>query len=123
MPKTFTVDSQNGLKVLDQEVLKPLNTTGDENFAQTDYLQVIVNDTALTTNIRMVTLQATNDNASVTSVWMKLQTKGVGGLFIPSVTSPPTWASYMEGAVVYNNTDRKLYLATNAAWVVVGTQT
>lgn len=122
MAKTTVLDPQGVLRVLDQEVLLPRTARGEEDFAKTDWFKITANDTALATNVRKVTLSAGNDDATVTAAWPAISGKGNVGLFIPSGAAAPTWAAYMEGSLYYDTATRKLMLATNAAWVIVGTQ-
>ena len=126
MAKTNYADPQGIIRATDTEMNKNLSASyGREDLAKSDYLKVTGNGATLATGVRTVDIKATNDDDTVApSVCLRLQAKGTSGLlFIPQLAASPAWAAWMEGAIYYNTTDRKVYVATNAAWVVVGTQT
>lgn len=117
------LDKDAIVRVIDTATLAPALATGREDQSKTDYLKITANGAALATNIRSVTLTASNDDATVVGAVPVIAAQGgLHGVIVPSATANPTWAAWMKGMLLYNNTDNKLYIATNAAWVVVGTQ-
>lgn len=127
MAKTLILDAQGIVRAVDSETLKPLTATGLEDFTKTDYLKVTGNGATLATGHRTVDLAASNDDASVSNVSLRLQTKGAGLTFpckvFAATADIPAWAAWMEGALIFDAEAHKLKVATNAAWVVAGTQT
>lgn len=118
------IDPDGLVRTTDTGTLRPRLATGREDTTKTDYLGITANGTALATNIRAVDLTAGNDDSAVTAAVLRLGSKGgTHGFIVPRVAALPSWAAWMTGMVVYLNSDNKLYVATNAAWVVVGTQT
>jgi hypothetical protein len=113
------------LKVTDVGTSRVLNsstiTSGiDKTFYE--YLEIKTNKAALGTNIRELELICSNGYATDTMVWPRITGKGNVGLFVPSGAAAPTWAAYMEGAIYFDTATHKLMVATNAAWVVAGSQ-
>lgn len=125
MSKTNIVDPQQVIRVVDAEVKKNLGTRGAENMDKSDYLKITANDTALAAGVGSIVIEAANaDDTGTAHMAIQLKGKGTSGLTFPlaKLAASPTWAAWMEGAMYYNTTDHKVYIATNAAWVVVGSQ-
>ena len=110
------------LKVTDTGTTRVLTSTGTIDKTYYEYVNIKTNQAALATNVRVLELECSNGYSSDTMVWPKITGKGNVGIFIPQGSGAPTWAAYMEGALYYDTTAHKLYVATNAAWVVAGTQ-
>lgn len=114
------LDIDGIVRTTDSGALRPRLATGREDTTKTDYLGITANGAALATNIRAVDLTAGNDDATVTAAILRLNAKGnAHGVFIPRVASPPTWASWMTGMLIYNNATNQAMIATNSAWVAL----
>jgi|GEM_PF-2705270 hypothetical protein len=112
--------SEGLVRTTDLGTLRPRLATGREDTTRTDYLSVTANGTALAANIRAVDVAAGNDDATVTAAILRFGAKGgAHGVFIPRVAAPPTWAAWMTGMLIYNNTTNQAMIATNAAWVAL----
>lgn len=118
---TDKLGSRAMIRAVDTGTLAPKTTIGPIDQAKTDYLKITGNGATLATGHRTVDIAATNDDASVANVSMRLQPKGAGLVIHPSLptASIPAWAAWMQGAIVYDSTLNKFYGATNAAWVAL----
>lgn len=113
------------LKITDvgtSRVIDASTSTSTIDKTKYEYLEIKTNKAALGTNIRELELICSSGYATDTMVWPKITGKGNVGMFIPSGAAAPTWAAYMEGSLYFDTATHKLMVATNAAWVVAGTQ-
>jgi len=115
----ITTEFSPALKVTDTGTSRVVTSSGTIDKTYYEYVNIKTNKAALTTNVRELELECTNGYSSDTDVWVRITAKGSGGLIIPSPTAKPTWAAYMEGAIIYDNTANTFYGATNAAWVAL----
>lgn len=125
-PISYPISGNPNFNFVDMGVLAPILSSppqnGQPDMSKKDTLSFKANNTALATNVRSVEMNVGNEDAAVTACWPKITGKGNVGLYIPSGAGAPTWAAYMEGSLYYDTATRKLMLATNSAWVIVGTQ-
>lgn len=114
------LDPDGIVRTTDSGTLRPRLATGREDTTRTDYLSITANGAALATNIRAVEVSAGNDDPTVTAAILRFGAKGgAHGVFIPRVVAPPTWAAWMTGMLIYNNTTNQAMIATNSAWVAL----
>lgn len=119
MALTDKLGSRAMIRTVDAGTLAPKTTNGPIDQAKTDFLKITGNGATLATGYRTVDIAATNDDATVANVCLRLQPKGAGVTFLGAQAAPPTWAAWMEGSVMYDTTAHKLKVATDSAWVAV----